>query len=116
LLEGDFMPGKLKTFLNAIFGSTTPSDSNGGNRPLTPLEPTTPAPANTTSGLSAHDIGFAIGTAGGDITRAAEFQYILSRVLPPGQKPTTEQIGMIVGMMGGGMTQAVIIDALLNKS
>jgi hypothetical protein len=44
---------------------------------------------------------------------AAKVQYVLSRVVPPGQTPTSDQIRRIVGMLGGGVSEAVIIDSLL---
>ena len=74
-----------------------------------------PGDDETDSGPTSFDIGFAIGAAGGNIAGAAKLQYILSRVVPPGQTPTSDQIGKIAGMLGGGMHEAVIVDAILNK-
>jgi hypothetical protein len=91
------MPGKLKYLLNAIFGSST--------EPSTPPQP----------GLTASDIGFAVGASGGTIYDAATLQYVLSCVVPPGEKPTSDQIGQAVGMLGGGMSEALIIDTLLKN-
>jgi hypothetical protein len=65
--------------------------------------------------LSASDIGFAVGTAGGNIVDAAKLQYVLSSILSPGQKPTPEQIGRAVGVLGGGLSQALIIEELLKQ-
>jgi hypothetical protein len=40
---------------------------------------------------------------------------LLSRILPPGQKPTPGQIGRAVGMLGGGLSEALIIEELLKN-
>jgi hypothetical protein len=114
-IEGTIVPNKLKSLFNTIFGPPKPSAPTEGNKPLTPLDSTTQLPGNTTQTPTPSDIGYAIGAAGGNIADAAKFQFILSRVLPPGEKPTPDQIGKIVGMLGGGMTEAVIIDAILNR-
>ena len=65
--------------------------------------------------LSSSDIGFAVGTTGGNIVDAAKLQYVLSCIVPPGQKPTPEQIGRAVGMLGGGLSEALIIEELLKN-
>jgi len=90
------MVGKFKSFINAIFGESIPVPSPKG-------DPTS----------SAYDIGLAIGMTGGSVADAAKVQYVLSRVVPRGQKPTSDQISRIVGMLGGGVSEAVIIDTLL---
>jgi hypothetical protein len=65
---------------------------------------------------AAFTLGFAVGAAGGNVADVAQFQYILSRVLAPGQQPSSELIGRIVGMMKGSIPQAVIIDSILKKT
>jgi hypothetical protein len=67
------------------------------------------------SGLTASDIGFAVGASGGSIYDAAQLQYVLSCLVPPGENPTSEQIGQAVGMLRGGMQQALIIETLLKN-
>jgi hypothetical protein len=99
--------------LKSIFGGNPPAATqNPTQLSLTPLEPTTPQ--STEPPLTSSDIGYAIGAAGGGIADAAQLQYILSRVAP-GRRPTADEIGKIVGMMGGSLPKAIIINALLNK-
>ncbi len=90
------MPGKFRSFIKAIFGEST-----------TATDPTDVPASN------AYDIGLAIGMTGGSVADAAKLQYVLSRVVPPGQAPTSAQISRIVGMLGSGVSEAVIIDSLL---
>ena len=90
------MPSKFKSVINAICGESTPIAGTEG------------VPAS-----SAYDIGLAVGMTGGSVADAAKVQYVLSRVVPPGQTPTSDQISRIVGMLGGGVSEAVIIDSLL---
>lgn len=51
-------------------------------------------------GLSAGDIGFAVGVGGGTVADAVQLQYVLSCVVPPGEEATDEQIARAVGMLG----------------
>ena len=90
------MPGKFKSVIDAIFGEPIPVPS--------------PKSAPTSS---ANDSWLAIGMTSGSVADAAKIQYVLSRVVPPGQTPTSDQISRIVGMLGGGVSEAVIIDSLL---
>jgi hypothetical protein len=88
----------------------------GSGKPLTPLEATDRLPeVEPPKGLTAQDIGLAIGVAGGTVADAAMLQYVLSRVVPPGEEPTSDQVARIVGMLHGGFTEAVIIDAILKE-
>jgi hypothetical protein len=91
---------KLRSIFSAFFGS---SDS------------APPGTANKPTGLSGSDIGFTVGVAGGNIVDAAKLQYVLSCIVPPGQKPTPEQIGRAVGMLGGGLSEALVIEELLKN-
>jgi len=106
------MPLKLSSLLSSIFSGRKTLNTEIESRPLTPL-PSTKLINKTEPSIGAYDIGFAVGAAGGDINRAAQIQYILSRVLSTGEKPTNDLIGKIVGMLGGGMPEAVIIDTIL---
>ena len=72
------MPSKFKSFINAIFGESTPIAGTEG------------VPAS-----SAYDIGLAVGMTGGSVADAAKVQYVFSRVVPPGQTPTSDQISRI---------------------
>jgi hypothetical protein len=64
------------------------------------------------SNTSASDIGFAIGAAGGNIADAAKVQYILSRVLKPGEQPSPTLIAQIVAMMSGNTEESIIAGML----
>ena len=93
------MPGKLRAFWNTIFGqSSAPS-----------------ADRKIDSNSYAYEIGLATGAMGGTVYDAAKLQYVLSRVVPAGQKPSAEQISRAIGMLGGGVPEAVIIDSLIKK-
>ena len=111
------MLDRLWSFLRAVFSPTAPPNSSAVAKPLTPLEPTDRLlEAEPSKGLAAQDIGFAVGAAGGTVEDAAMLQYVLSRVVPPGQKPTSDQVARIVGMLHGGFTEAVIINEILKES
>ena len=107
---------KLRSIFYALFGSADsappvrPAGIAGGS-----VSGTAPGTADKPPVLSASDIGFAVGAAGGNIVDAAKLQYVLSRILSPGQKPTPEQIGRAVGMLGGGLSEALIIQELLKN-
>jgi len=107
---------KLRSMFDALFGSSdsaSPASAvgiGGGS-----ASGTAAGSAGKPPVLSASDIGFAVGATGGSIVDAAKLQYVLSCVVPPGQKPTPEQIGRAVGMLGGGLSEALIIQELLKN-
>jgi hypothetical protein len=95
--------------LKSMFAKGSAAISSSGPQP--------PQPACSEAGnapLTAAEIGYAIGAAGGSVAQAAEFQYVLSRVAPD-RRPTADEIGRIVAVMGGSLPQAIIIDKLLNS-
>jgi hypothetical protein len=76
--------------------------------------PDTPA-TETKPGLNASDIGFAVGVGGRTIADAAQLQYVLSCVVPPGEEPTPDQIARAVGMLGGNVSEAAVLGALKKR-
>ena len=107
---------KLRSIFYALFGSADSAPPvraagmAGGS-----VSGTAPSGADKLPLLSASDIGFAVGAAGGNIIDADKLQYVLSCIAPPGQKPTPGQIGRAVGMLGGGLSEALIIEELLKN-
>jgi hypothetical protein len=107
---------KLRSIFYALFGSSDSAPpvriagTAGGS-----VSGTAPGAADKLPVLSASDIGLAVGAAGGNVVDAAELQYALSCIVPPGQKSTPEQIGRAVGMLGGGLSEALIIEELLKN-
>ena len=106
---------KLRSIFYALFGSADSAPSRAGGMTGGSVSGTPPGAADKPPVLSASDIGFAVGAAGGNIVDAAKLQYVLSRIIPPGQNPTPEQIGRAVGMLGGGLSEALIIEELLKN-
>jgi hypothetical protein len=98
---------KLRSIFYALFG---PSDAAP---PVRSAGIAGGSVSDTAPG--AVDIGLAVGAAGGNIVDATKLQYVLSCIVPPGQKPTPEQIGRAVGMLGGGLSEALIIEELLKN-
>ena len=70
--------------------------------------PETTAVRETKPGLSASDIGFAVGVGGGTIADAAQLQHVLSCIVSEGEEPTPDQIGRVVGMLGGTVSEAAV--------
>jgi hypothetical protein len=107
---------KLRSIFYALFGSfdSAPPVRAAGIADGS-VSGTAPGAADKLPVLSASDIGFAVGAAGGNIVDAAKLQYVLSCIVPPGQKPTSEQIGRAVGVLGGGLSEALTIEELLKN-
>lgn len=78
-------------------------------------ENSTTTPAENEPGLTASDIGFAVGVGGGTVADAAQLQYALSCVVPPGKTPTEDQIGRAVGILGGNVSEAIVLEALKKR-
>jgi hypothetical protein len=91
------MKENLKRFWVWIWGDSTPSTEPPG-------------------ASSAYAIGFGVGLNGGSVADAARLQYVLSRIVPPGQQPTSNQIATAVGMLNGGVAEAVVIHTLLRSN
>lgn len=81
--------------------------------PLDSSDSTTPSKADP--GLSASEMGFAVAAGGGSIADATPLQYVLSCVVPPGETPTPDQIGRAVGILGGSVSEAAVIEALKKR-
>lgn len=105
---------KLRSIFRALWGSSESAPRVGvAGIASGSVSGIAPGAAETPPVPSAADIGFAVGAAGGNVVDAAQLQYVLSRIVPPGEKPTKEHIGRAAGMLGGGLSEALILEELL---